>query len=159
MSLITQLVSDVRCDLECELEEISGNYDELCFNDLTEEYQVSAMKAVITKYAETYCPHHQDYRAEDERNNQWTWAIVSQALDDIIDSSINNSFCQGYCREELDDLEDIEYELDNDSEDGIDVEIVQFPDGTALFRDVDTGVYYDDNQDVVEVDDKYGQLE
>ena len=102
---------------------------------------------------------HQDYRAEDERNNQWTWAIVSQALDDIIDSSINNCFCQGYCREELDDLEDIEYELDNDSEDGIDVEIVQFPDGTALFRDVDTGVYYDDNQDVVEVDDKYGQLE
>tara|TARA_R110002126_G_scaffold4985_4_gene26158 strand:- start:14073 stop:14552 length:480 start_codon:yes stop_codon:yes gene_type:complete len=159
MSLITQLVSDVRCDLECELEEISGNYDELCFNDLTEEYQVSAMKAVITKYAETYCPHHQDYRVDDDRNNEWTWAIVSQALDDIIDSSINNCFCQGYCREELDDLEDIEYELDNDSEDGIDVEIVQFPDGTALFRDVDTGVYYDDNQDVVEVDDKYGQLE
>ena len=159
MSLTTELVRNVYCHLECHLEEISGNYDELSFNDLTEHDQVSAVKALITQYAETYCPHHQDYRVDDDRNNEWTWAIVSQALDDIIDSSINNSFCQGYCREELDDLEDIEYELDNDSEDGIDVELVEFPDGTSLFRDVDTGVYYDDNQEVVEVNDKYGQLE
>ena len=47
---------------------------------------------------------------------------------------------------------------DGGNSDELEVEEITFPDGTILFRD-DNGIYYDTiTTDVVEVDDKYGQI-
>ena len=139
-----ELVSDARGEYLCIAEEIACD---------DEDVEVDDRWVVLTtreNMCQKYCRGHELYEDNNEQR-QWSWAVVKEALQDMLPPAIF---------ETIRDLEDIPYvdEWDNDSENDIDVEEITFPDGTTLFKDAN-GIYYDpENQEEVEVDDKYGQL-